>query len=194
MGHHAKGIVLAVSTLLIGVSAVAQNAQKEPQMTPEQKAEMEAYAKAGTPGAATQGDGRDGGHLRPQDQELAGARQPPDGGDRHRHAHRWRSTAACWSRRSQRTMMGQPFTGHGMQGYDNVDRQVLVDMERQHVHRPDGQRRHLRRQAEPARSPAAGTIRSRRPGDVAHDDALDQPDHRGLRDVRARARTARKCR
>ena len=46
MAHHAKGIVLAVSTLLVGVAALAQNAQ-QPQMTLEQKAEMDAARRPG---------------------------------------------------------------------------------------------------------------------------------------------------
>ncbi|MCU0255023.1 MAG: hypothetical protein MUE47_10870, partial [Acidobacteria bacterium] len=43
-------VVVALATLaLIAAPAFAQ--QAAPEMTPEQKAEMEAYMKAGTPGA-----------------------------------------------------------------------------------------------------------------------------------------------
>ncbi len=94
-------------------------AQGQPQMTPEQKAEMDAYMKAGTPGA--------------QHQALAAA-----AGDYDIRVKSWHDASSApmeetgTVRRSMTldgrvlvedltgTMMGQPFTGHGMMGYDNV--------------------------------------------------------------------------
>src|SRR5207249_2631434 len=40
--------------VLLATPALAQGGKEPPQMTPEQKAEMEAYVKAGTPGAPHQ--------------------------------------------------------------------------------------------------------------------------------------------
>lgn len=48
MSHKVKAL-LVVSGALLATYAFAQDSQQ--QMTPEQKAEMEAYTKAGTPGA-----------------------------------------------------------------------------------------------------------------------------------------------
>ena len=48
-------------------------------MTPEQKAEMEAYMKAGTPGSPHQGLAVVGRQLRSQDPELARTRGAADG-------------------------------------------------------------------------------------------------------------------
>ena len=50
----ARKILTAVAALLFATSALAQEKSKTPEMTPEQKAEMEAYMKAGTPGAPHQ--------------------------------------------------------------------------------------------------------------------------------------------
>ena len=117
-----KGWLFALSgTALVATLAVAQSGsqQKPPQMTPQQKAEMDAYMKAGTPG--------------PQHQALAGMAgtydmkikawhapgQPPaeDTGTATR-------TMILDGRVSvedvKASMMGSPFSGHGMMGFDNV--------------------------------------------------------------------------
>jgi len=44
----------AVAAILFATSALAQEGHGQPQMTPEQQAEMEAYMKAATPGAPHQ--------------------------------------------------------------------------------------------------------------------------------------------
>src|SRR6266436_3027817 len=66
-------LLTAAAVALLVTPVLAQGGQEQAPMTPEQKAEMEAYIKAGTPG-----------------EEVAS------------------------------TMMGAPFTGHGMTGFDNV--------------------------------------------------------------------------
>ena len=48
MSRKMVGTVLTAAAVLLGTLALAQ---EQPQMTPEQMAEMEAYIKAGTPGA-----------------------------------------------------------------------------------------------------------------------------------------------
>ena len=45
------GTLLTIVALLLATSALAQEGSAPPEMTPEQMAEMEAYMKAGTPGA-----------------------------------------------------------------------------------------------------------------------------------------------
>ena len=81
-------------TLLVVMAAVALvalpalGAAQAPEMTAEQKAEMEAYTKAGTPGRPAQGDGRDGRDLRRSRSRAGTSRdKPPDGGHGHRDAH-----------------------------------------------------------------------------------------------------------
>jgi len=119
MGHHAKGIVLAVSTLLIGVSAVAENAAKEPQMTPEQKAEMEAYTKAGTPGPQHKAMAATAGTYDLKIKSWQDPNSPPmeDTGTATRSMA---LDGRVMVEQVSSTMMGQPWSGHGMQGYDNA--------------------------------------------------------------------------
>ena len=119
MGHHAKGIVLAVSTLLIGVSAVAENAAKEPQMTPEQKAEMEAYTKAGTPGPQHKAMAATAGTYDLKIKSWQDPNSPPmeDTGTATRSMA---LDGRVMVEQVSSTMMGQPWSGHGMQGYDNT--------------------------------------------------------------------------
>lgn len=108
--------VLAIAVLAL--PALAQQ-QKPPEMTPEQKAEMEAYMKAGTPGephkmlAATAGTYA----LQVKSWHEPGGPPMEETGTATR-------TMALDGRvlveDMKGTMMGMPFTGHGMTGYDNV--------------------------------------------------------------------------
>lgn len=90
-----------------------------PEMTPEQKAEMEAYMKAGSPGephkalAATAGtydmvikSWQDGGGPPMEEKGTATRKMVLDG--------------RVLVEEAKASMMGMPFTGHGMTGYDNV--------------------------------------------------------------------------
>jgi hypothetical protein len=118
MERMTKRILFAASTLMLASSALAQEAT-QPQMTPEQQAEMEAYMKAGMPGpehkalAATTGKY----DLKIRSWQAPGA--PPE--EQTGTATR---TMALDGRvlveSMQGSTMGQPFTGHGMTGYDNV--------------------------------------------------------------------------
>lgn len=94
-------------------------AQEAPQMSPEEAAMMAAYQQAGTPG--------------PQHAALAKMAGTYDMSIRSWHAPgaepsvetgtATRSMALggrVMVEEAQATMMGQPFTGHGMHGYDNV--------------------------------------------------------------------------
>jgi len=126
MLHRRKNWILVLSaTGLAATLAVAQGTQQKPAgqappaMTPQQKAEMEAYAKAGTPG--------------PQHQALAGTAGTYDMKIKAWHAPgqppaedtgtATRSMALGGRVRVEdvsASMMGMPFSGHGMMGFDNV--------------------------------------------------------------------------
>ena len=116
---HRTFVPLTLVALLLGAGAQAQDTGKAPEMTPEQKAEMEVYIKAGTPG--------------PQHQKLASAagtysvkakswHEP--GGPANEESGTATRTMALDGRvlveDFKGTMMGNPFSGHGMTGYDNV--------------------------------------------------------------------------
>jgi hypothetical protein len=109
--------VLAIAAVL-SLPALAQQ-QKPPEMTPEQKAEMEAYMKAGTPGephktlAATAGT---------YTLQVKSWHEP--GGPPMEETGTATRTVALDGRvlieDMKGTMMGMSFSGHGMTGYDNV--------------------------------------------------------------------------
>jgi Protein of unknown function (DUF1579) len=109
----ATTVIAALATL-----AVAQQ-QKPPEMTPEQKAEMEAYMKAGTPGAPHQLLAASAGSydLKIKSWHTPGAPAMEDTGTATR-------TMVLGGRvrveQVSASMMGMPFTGHGMVGFDNV--------------------------------------------------------------------------
>jgi uncharacterized protein DUF1579 len=111
--------VAAVLVVLLGAPALAQGKQDQPPMTPEQKAEMEAYMKAGTPGAPHQWLASTAGtyDLKIKSWHDAGGPAVEDTGTATR-------TMALEGRvlveDLSSTMMGSTFTGHGMTGYDNV--------------------------------------------------------------------------
>ncbi len=89
-----------------------------PEMTPEQKAEMEAWQKAGTPGATHEALAKMAGSY---DVVVKSWHAPGEPNVEKGTAIR---TMALGGRvlveDFNSTMMGQPFTGHGMHGYDNV--------------------------------------------------------------------------
>jgi len=112
-------ILTAAAALLFATSALAQEASKTPEMTPEQKAEMEAYMKAGTPGAPHQMLASMAGTYdikvkswhdpkAPATEETGTATRKMILGDR------------VLVEDVNSTMMGSPFTGQGLRGYDNV--------------------------------------------------------------------------
>ena len=109
----AATIVIAVATPLI-----AQQ-QKQPEMTPAQKAEMEAYMKAGTPGAPHQALASTAGSY---DLKIKSWHEP--GGPAMEDTGTATRTMALGGRvlveEVSSSMMGMPFTGHAMTGFDNV--------------------------------------------------------------------------
>ena len=103
--------------LALALPVLAQDAA--PEMTPEQKAEMEAYMKAGTPGAAHAALAKTVGSY-----DLAIKSWHDPAGPATEETGTATRTMALDGRvlvedvKSQ--MHGQPWTGHGMHGYDNV--------------------------------------------------------------------------
>jgi len=108
----------AVIVLLV-TTASAQTGKQPPQMTPEQKAEMEAYMKAGTPGAPHQTLASAAGtyEMKIRSWHEAGAPAMEDTGTATRVMT---LDGRVLVEEVTSSMMGTPFTGHGMMGYDNV--------------------------------------------------------------------------
>ena len=112
--------LLAVTAIVTLVAlASAQQGTKPPEMTPEQKAEMEAYMKAGTPGAPHQALAATAGKydLRIRSWHEPGGPPMEDTGTATR-------TMLLGGRvlveEVQSSMMGMPYTGQAMMGFDNV--------------------------------------------------------------------------
>jgi hypothetical protein len=112
--------VLAATTVATLVTlAGAQQSPKQPEMTPAQKAEMEAYMKAGTPGAPHQVLASSVGNY---DLKIKSWHEP--GGPAMEETGTATRSMALGGRvlveQVNATMMGRPFTGHAMMGFDNV--------------------------------------------------------------------------
>lgn len=110
---------LTLVTLLSSAPLLAQDASKGPEMTPEQKAEMEVYMKAGAPGPEHKRLASTAGTY---DVKMKNWHEP--GGPATEETGTATRTMALDGRvlveQFQGKMMGSPFTGHGMTGYDNV--------------------------------------------------------------------------
>ena len=115
-----RGIVATMAAALLVTFSMAQDkGQPPPQMTPEQQAEMEAWMKAGTPGPQHKAMAAEAGSYTtvvkswpepgaPATEEPGTAKRSITNGGRVLV-----EDFAC-------SMMGMPFTGQGMRGYDNV--------------------------------------------------------------------------
>ncbi len=119
MHKPAGKLFAAAATALLSTLALAQTGNQQPQMTPEQKAEMEVYMKAGTPGAPHQTLASSAGSydLKIKSWHEAGGPAMEDTGTATR-------TMTLGGRviveDVSSSMMGMSYTGHGMMGYDNV--------------------------------------------------------------------------
>jgi hypothetical protein len=115
----AGAFAIVVLVVLGATVVVAQSGQEPPQMTPEQLAEMEAYQKAGTPGAPHKTMAGTAGSYDVEVKSWYDPTMPP---------MESRGTATRTMILDGRVlveefhgdMMGQPFTGQGMAGFDNV--------------------------------------------------------------------------
>jgi hypothetical protein len=117
MNRSRSALVMAVGALL--ALPMPTRAQQQPEMTPEQKAEMEAYMKAGTPGAPHKAMAATAGTY----DVKAKSWQAPGGPAHEETASATRTMlldGRVLAEEFKGSMMGMPFTGHGMRGYDNV--------------------------------------------------------------------------
>ncbi len=108
---------LAFLALALAMPLSAQDAA--PEMTPEQKAEMEAWARAGALTAPNQAMAKQVGNYKAQIKSW----QTPDTDPVIEQGSTRRSLildGRVLVEDFDSTMMGQPFRGHGMRGYDNV--------------------------------------------------------------------------
>ena len=109
----------AVAVIALATLADAQQGQKKPEMTPAQKAEMEAYMKAGAPGAPHQALASIAGTY---DLKIKSWHEP--GGPAMEEPGTATRSMALDGRvlveQVKSSMMGMPYTGHGMMGFDNV--------------------------------------------------------------------------
>ena len=119
MGMQAGKPFTAAAIALLATLALAQSGSEQPQMTPEQQAEMQAYIKAGTPGAPHQALASMAGSydLKIRSWHDAGGPAAEDTGTATRAMM---LDGRVLVERFNGTMMGGPYTGHGMTGYDNV--------------------------------------------------------------------------
>src|SRR5262245_29414547 len=115
----ARRLSTATAAVLFATAAVAQEGSKAPAMTPEQKAEMEAYMKAATPGAPHQMLAATAGNydLKIKTWQAPGAPPMEESGTATRSMI---LGGRVLVEDVTGTMMGAPYTGKGMTGYDNV--------------------------------------------------------------------------
>jgi len=110
--------LVAIVVVLLATLAGAQQ-QKAPEMTPEQKAEMDAYMKAGTPGAPHQALASTVGTY---DLKIKHWHQPntPAMEETGTATRAMALDGRVLVEQFKSSMMGMPYTGHGMTGFDNV--------------------------------------------------------------------------
>ena len=114
-----RNILTVTAALLLATSALAQEGGKAPEMTPEQKAEMDAYMKAGTPGAPHQALASTAGTY---DLKIKHWHQPntPAMEETGTATRAMALDGRVLVEQFKSSMMGMPYTGHGMTGFDNV--------------------------------------------------------------------------
>jgi hypothetical protein len=123
MNHQywSMSLTLAAAILVVAPFASAQDAseQGQPSLTPEQQAEMKAYQDAGTPGEPHMKLAAMAGNYSVKTKSWF----EPGGKPMEESGTATRSMALdgrVLVEQFQGTMMGSPFLGHGMTGYDNV--------------------------------------------------------------------------
>jgi uncharacterized protein DUF1579 len=115
----ARNILTVTAALLFATAALAQETSKAPEMTPEQKKEMEAYMQAGTPGAPHQMMAATAGNY---DIKVKSWHDPnaPATEETGTATRKMILGGRVLVEDVNSTMMGSPFTGQGLRGYDNV--------------------------------------------------------------------------
>jgi hypothetical protein len=109
---------MAAAVLLV-MPATAQDKKPDVQMTPEQMAEMELYMKAGAPGAVHKELAQAAGSydLKVKSWHAPGAPPMEESGSATRKVI---LDGRVMVEELSSSMMGMPFKGQGMHGYDNV--------------------------------------------------------------------------
>jgi len=120
MEHRTRRLVALLAMSLTATLTLAQSGKPEPPMSPEQKAMMEAFQKAGTPGAPHQALAATAGSydLKVRSWHAPGAPPMEDSGTATRTMT---LDGRVLVEEVSSTMMGRPFTGRGSTGYDNVN-------------------------------------------------------------------------
>ena len=110
---------VAAGMVLTATLSLAQTGNQPPQMNPEQKAAMEAYMKAATPGAPHQSLAAMAGTY---DLTIKSWNAPggPANEEKGSATRAMTLGGRVLVEDLTSSMMGTPFTGHGMTGYDNV--------------------------------------------------------------------------
>ena len=110
---------IAILALLVGSPLAAQEAAAPQQMTPETKAMMEAFQKAGTPGAEHKklADMAGAYDLTIKSYHTPGAEPATEGGTATRRMILGNRVLV---EEVTSQMMGAPFNGQGLHGFDNV--------------------------------------------------------------------------
>ena len=111
--------VFATAMLSAHFAMGADKPAAAPEMTPEQKAEMEAYTAAGTPGAPHKKLAATVGKYDVTMKSWQDPKAPPME-DKGTATRAMALDGRVLVEQFSGTMMGTPFTGHGMTGYDNV--------------------------------------------------------------------------
>jgi hypothetical protein len=114
-----RGMMWTAAAALVFSPALAQQQTDQPQLTPQQQAEMEAYTRAGTPGAEHQALAATAGSYDIKVRSWMEPGAPP----MEETGTATRAMALDGRVRVEQvssSMMGTTFTGHGMLGYDNV--------------------------------------------------------------------------
>ena len=117
---HRLGRTVSAALIISALATLAgAQQQKAPEMTPEQKAEMDAYMKAGTPGAPHQALASTVGTY---DLKIKHWHQPntPAMEETGTATRTMALDGRVLVEQFKSSMMGMPYTGHGMTGFDNV--------------------------------------------------------------------------
>ena len=115
----ATNMLIAAAVVLLASPALTHGAPEPPKMTPEQQAEMEAFMKAGTPGAPHQMMAATAGTY---DLKIKSWHDPkaPASEDTGTATRKMMLDGRVLVEDVNSSTMGMPFTGHGMRGFDNV--------------------------------------------------------------------------
>ena len=119
MFHRVRGMMVAASMALLAAPALVLGAEQEPPMTAEQKAMMDAYTQAGAVGAQHKALAATAGNYVLKIRSWQEPGKPPveETGTATRVMI---LDGRVLAENVQSSMMGTPYTGHGMSGYDNV--------------------------------------------------------------------------